>query len=119
MLLLNYSIPDNIHLPSNIYGYTDNERYLLLLFGNSILQTIKTNVSLTNEVKENPIKELEVQKTENPKTTTKNSQLIEMIKTAEEAPSLKQICEKLKWQSHTARSAISRVRPAPTLRVSL
>ncbi len=32
------------------------------------------------EVKENPIKELEVQKTENPKTTTKNSQLIEMIK---------------------------------------
>jgi hypothetical protein len=61
------------------------------------------------EVKENPIKESEVQKTENPKTTTKNSQLIEMIKTAEEGVSLKQICEKLKWQSHTARSAISRL----------
>jgi hypothetical protein len=61
------------------------------------------------EVKENPIKELEVQKTENPKTTTKNSQLIEMIKTAEEGISLKQICENLKWQPHTARSAISRL----------
>jgi predicted ArsR family transcriptional regulator len=61
------------------------------------------------EVKENPIKELEVQKTENPKTTTKNSQLIEMIKTAEEGVSLKQICENLKWQAHTARSAISRL----------
>jgi len=61
------------------------------------------------EVKENPIKELEVQKTENPKTTTKNSQLIEMIKTAEDGISLKQICENLKWQSHTARSAISRL----------
>ncbi len=61
------------------------------------------------EVKENPIKELEVQKTENPKTTTKNSQLIEMIKAAEEGISLKQICENLKWQSHTARSAISRL----------
>ncbi len=61
------------------------------------------------EVKENPIKELEVQKTENPKTTTKNSQLIEMIKNAEEGISLKQICENLKWQAHTARSAISRL----------
>ena len=61
------------------------------------------------EVKENLIKELEVQKTENPKTTTKNSQLIEMIKTAEEGISLKQICENLKWQPHTARSAISRL----------
>ena len=61
------------------------------------------------EVKENPIKELEFQKTENPKTTTKNSQLIEMIKAAEEGVSLKQICENLKWQPHTARSAISRL----------
>jgi len=67
------------------------------------------------EVKENPIKELEVQKTENPKTTTKNSQLIEMIKTAEEGASLKQICEKLKWQSHTARSAISRLNKSQNL----
>jgi hypothetical protein len=67
------------------------------------------------EVKENPIKELEVQKTENPKTTTKNSQLIEMIKTAEEGVSLKQICEKLKWQSHTARSAISRLNKSQNL----
>ena len=67
------------------------------------------------EVKENPIKELEVQKTENPKTNTKNSQLIEMIKTAEEGVSLKQICEKLKWQSHTARSAISRLNKSQNL----
>ena len=61
------------------------------------------------EVKENPIKELEAQKTETPKHATKNSQLIEMIKTAEEGVTLKQICEKLKWQPHTARSVISRL----------
>lgn len=61
------------------------------------------------EVKENPIKELEAQKSETPKFATKNSQLIEMIKTAEEGVTLKQICEKLKWQPHTARSAISRL----------
>jgi len=61
------------------------------------------------EVKENPIKELEAQKTETPKPATKNSQLIEMIKTAEEGITLKQICEKLKWQPHTARSVISRL----------
>ncbi len=61
------------------------------------------------EVKENPIKELEVQKTENPKTTTKNSQLIEMIKSSEEGVTLKQICEKLTWQAHTTRSVISRL----------
>ncbi len=67
------------------------------------------------EVKENPIKELEVQKTENPKTTTKNSQLIEMIKAAEEGVSLKQICEKLTWQPHTARSAISRLNKSQNL----
>ena len=67
------------------------------------------------EVKENPIKELEVQKTENPKTTTKNSQLIEMIKNAEEGISLKKICENLKWQAHTARSAISRLNKSQNL----
>jgi len=75
------------------------------------LKTVVKKVAkkVVAEVKENPIKELEVQKTENPKTTTKNSQLIEMIKTAEEGISLKQICENLKWQPHTARSAISRL----------
>lgn len=61
------------------------------------------------EVKENPVKESPVQKTETRRPSTKNSQLIEMIKTAEDGISLKQICEKLKWQSHTARSAISRL----------
>jgi hypothetical protein len=65
------------------------------------------------EVKENPVKEVLVQKTEiscqGTKTATKNSQLIEMIKAAEDGISLKQICENLKWQSHTARSAISRL----------
>ncbi len=75
----------------------------------------KVAKKVVSEVKENPIKELEVQKTENPKTTTKNSQLIEMIKTAEEGVSLKQICEKLKWQSHTARSAISRLNKSQNL----
>ena len=70
------------------------------------------------EVKENPIKELEVQKTQNPKTTTKNSQLIEMIKTAEEGVTLKQICEKLTWQAHTARSAISRLNNSQNLGIT-
>ena len=32
-----------------------------------------------------------------------------MIKAAEEGVSLKQICENLKWQSHTVRSVISRL----------
>ena len=57
------------------------------------------------EVKENPVKEVPIQKTK----TTKNSQLIEMIKTAEDGIGLKQICENLKWQPHTARSVISRL----------
>jgi len=57
------------------------------------------------EVKENPIKEA----SETTKSTTKNSQLIEMIKSAEEGVTLKQICEKLTWQAHTVRSVISRL----------
>jgi len=61
------------------------------------------------EVKENPVKEAPIQKNETAKSATKNSQLIEMIKAAEGGISLKQICENLKWQPHTARSAISRV----------
>lgn len=61
------------------------------------------------EVKENLAKEIAVQKTEISPPNTKNSQLIEMIKGAEDGISLKQICENLKWQSHTARSAISRL----------
>lgn len=61
------------------------------------------------EVKENLAKEIVVQKTEISPPNTKNSQLIEMIKGAEDGISLKQICENLKWQSHTARSAISRL----------
>jgi hypothetical protein len=55
------------------------------------------------------VKEAAIQKNETTKSATKNSQLIEMIKTAEDGISLKQICENLKWQSHTARSAISRL----------
>ena len=61
------------------------------------------------EVKENPVKEAPIQKNETTKSATKNSQLIEMIKAAEEGISLKQICENLKWQPHTARSVISRL----------
>ena len=61
------------------------------------------------EVKENLIKEVQIQKTKTSHPNTKNSQLIEMIKTAEDGISLKQICEKLTWQTHTARSAISRL----------
>ena len=63
------------------------------------------------EVKENPVKEAPIQKTK----TTKNSQLIEMIKTAEEGITLKQICEKLTWQPHTARSVISRLNKSQNL----
>lgn len=40
---------------------------------------------------------------------SKMSQLIEMIKAAEDGITLKQISENLKWQPHTARSAISRL----------
>ncbi len=61
------------------------------------------------EVKENPVKEAPIQKNETAKSATKNSQLIEMIKSSEEGVTLKQICEKLTWQPHTARSVISRL----------
>jgi len=61
------------------------------------------------KAKENPVKEVPIQKIEITKSATKNSQLIEMIKSSEEGVSLKQICENLKWQSHTARSVISRL----------
>ena len=61
------------------------------------------------EVKENPVKEVPIQKNETTKSATKNYQLIEMIKSAEEGVTLKQICEKLTWQAHTARSVISRL----------
>ena len=61
------------------------------------------------EVKENPVKEAPIQKNETAKSATKNSQLIEMIKSAEDGVTLKQICEKLTWQPHTARSVISRL----------
>ena len=67
------------------------------------------------EVKENPVKEAPIQKSETTKSATKNSQLIEMIKVAEEGISLKQICENLKWQPHTARSAISRLNKSQNL----
>ena len=40
---------------------------------------------------------------------SKMSQLIEMIKGAEDGITLKQISENLKWQPHTARSVISRL----------
>ena len=61
------------------------------------------------EVKVNPVKEESVEKTETHKSATKNFQLIEMIKSSEEGVTLKQICEKLTWQAHTARSVISRL----------
>jgi hypothetical protein len=51
MLLLNYTLPDNLNIiiPKEIYNYSDNERLLLLLFGNSAIQTMKYNNSLKNE----------------------------------------------------------------------
>lgn len=61
------------------------------------------------KAKENPVKEAPIQKSEITKSATKNSQLIEMIKSSEDGITLKQICENLKWQSHTARSVISRL----------
>ncbi|MBU6140438.1 MAG: DUF3489 domain-containing protein [Proteobacteria bacterium] len=71
--------------------------------------TKKVAKKVVAQVKEKPIQKLEVQKTDINKSGTKNSQLIEMIKTAEDGITLKQICENLKWQSHTARSVISRL----------
>jgi Protein of unknown function (DUF3489) len=70
------------------------------------------------EVKENPVKEAPVKKTPAARQNTKNSQLIEMIKGAEEGISLKQICEKLTWQKHTARSAISRLNNSQNLGIT-
>jgi hypothetical protein len=72
---------------------------------------------VTAKIKENPIEvvkenfaeEVADTKISAARSNTKMSQLIEMIKNAEEGISLKQICENLKWQSHTARSAISRL----------
>jgi len=49
MILLNYILPDNSYIPQEIYDYTNNERMLLILFGNVIIQTLKTNLSLKNE----------------------------------------------------------------------
>ena len=61
-----------------------------------------------NLAKETP-KEILIKKVPAIRSNTKMSQLIEMIKGAEDGISLKQICENLKWQSHTARSVISRL----------
>ena len=61
------------------------------------------------KAKQNPVKEAPIQKNEITKSATKNSQLIEMIKSSEDGVTLKQICENLKWQAHTARSVISRL----------
>ncbi len=71
--------------------------------------TKKVVKKVVAEVKENPVKEAPAQKTETNRPNTKNSQLIEMIRMAEDGITLKQICENLKWQSHTARSVISRL----------
>lgn len=50
-----------------------------------------------------------VKKTPPIRENSKMSQLIEMIRAAEDGVTLKQISENLKWQPHTARSAISRL----------
>lgn len=71
--------------------------------------TKKVVKKVVAEVKENPVKEAAAQKTETSRPNTKNSQLVEMIKFSEEGITLKQICENLKWQPHTARSVISRL----------
>ncbi len=72
----------------------------------------KTSKPVTKKVAKKVIievKEMPVAKTEIAKSGTKNSQLVEMIKTAKDGISLKQICENLEWQPHTARSVISRL----------
>jgi hypothetical protein len=48
MLLTDYTIPHHSHVPQEIFDYTDNERMLLILFGNVAIQTLKTNLSLNN-----------------------------------------------------------------------
>jgi hypothetical protein len=48
MLLSNYNIPTHSYVPQEIFEYTDNERLLLILFGNVVIQTMKTNISLNN-----------------------------------------------------------------------
>ncbi len=73
----------------------------------SVAKKIVKKVSA--EVKENSFKEAPVKKIPTARQNTKNSQLIEMIKGAEGGITLKQICEKLTWQPHTARSVISRL----------
>ena len=49
MILLNYTLPDHSYIPPEIYEYTNNERMLLILFGNVTIQTLKNNLSLKNE----------------------------------------------------------------------
>lgn len=58
MILLNYNIPDNSYIPQEIYEYTNNERMLLILFGNVTIQTLKSNFSLKNEGNEKIVKEI-------------------------------------------------------------
>jgi len=70
------------------------------------------------EVKNNPVKESPAKKITAIRANTKMSQLIEMIKGAEDGISLKQICEKLTWQKHTARSAISRLNNSQNLGIT-
>ena len=53
-------------------------------------------------------KEVAVEKTL-PVRETKMSKLVEIIKSAPDGISLKEISESLKWQAHTTRSAISRL----------
>lgn len=47
MLLLNYTISEN-YVPPEIYQYSDNERYLLILFGNAIIHIMRTSISLNS-----------------------------------------------------------------------
>jgi hypothetical protein len=54
-MILKYIIPDDSTIPKEIYEYNDNERLLVLLVGNNIIQTIKENTTLNNDEK---IKEL-------------------------------------------------------------
>lgn len=71
------------------------------------LKTV-TKKPAAKKQKEAVVEKVVVEKT-SPVRETKMSKLVELIKSAPEGISLKEISESLKWQAHTVRSAISRL----------
>lgn len=71
------------------------------------LKTV-TKKPVVKKQKEAAVEKVVVEKI-SPSRETKMSKLVEIIKSAADGISLKEISETLKWQPHTARSAISRL----------